>query len=107
MDKIIYNYEVASNTNFALAEFNLGRIYEKESNMNLALKYYIRASDDEDKPIIYKDKEIYDERLELSKKFVIFLITKFFLTAQNDAIDNRKEAKKYFNRSISKLKDLT
>lgn len=103
-DYIKYMYYKSSQNNFAIAEYNLGFIFEYEGNISESIKYYINASDHEDFPFKFHDIEYTDERLSISQMFVIrftnLKLTDYFLTNEDYA-----EAKKYFVRSFSKLID--
>ncbi|KAK8841347.1 hypothetical protein M9Y10_026961 [Tritrichomonas musculus] len=95
-------FERSSKDRFAIASYNLGYLYEKESNIEESIKYYIKASEDEDVPLMFHNRQINDERLEISKIFILCLnnlkLTHYYLSQENDA-----NAKIYFIKSISKL----
>lgn len=76
------------NTIFSLAEFNLGRIREKDKNFDESIKYYIHVSEHENEPLIYRGIARTYKRLEISKIFIIFLT-------------NLKLAEHYFTLNIS------
>lgn len=96
-----YFYKKAAKQGFALAEFNLGRLKEKEDNIDDAIQFYMRASDDENNPLVFKGKEIYDERFQLSKTFIICLtnlkLSLYFIKYDHD------NAQKYFARAFSSI----
>lgn len=81
-----YMYERSSKHHFALAEFNLGRIYEKENKESECIDHYKKASDDENQPLVFRNNICDDERLDISKSLIICLI-------------NLKLAKYYFSKS--------
>lgn len=96
-----YFYEKAAKQGFALAEFNLGRLKEKEENIDDAIQFYIRASDNENNPLVFKGKEIHDERFQLSKTFIICVtnlkLSLFFIKSDHS------NAQKYFTRAFSTI----
>lgn len=68
-----YMYERSSKHNFSLAEFNLGRMCESDDTIKESIEYYIRASEHEDEPLIYRGITREEKRLKISKKFIICL----------------------------------
>lgn len=105
-----YFYKKASNNNFALSEFNLGRLYEKKGNLNEAIELYIRASDHENDPLIFHNRISDDEILNLTKSFIICLndlkLIQYFLL--NDSLDpNYIKSKKYFIKVFAKIQTST
>ena len=95
-------YQRSSEHHFALAEYNLGYLREKENKIKDAIDYYIKASEDEDIQINFHGVVYKDKRLEISKMFIICmtnlkLVDYFFQS-------NLKDAKYYFIKAFSKLK---
>lgn len=103
-ERAINFYKKASEKDFVLASFNLGRIYENKKEIEKAIEYFMIASDNEDKPLMFQNEIIYDESYENSKTFIICLtnlkLCKHFLSK---SCNDREKGKKYFIRSFSKL----
>ncbi|KAK8842043.1 hypothetical protein M9Y10_026261 [Tritrichomonas musculus] len=103
VDNAKYMYQKASKNGFYLAEYNLGYLMEKDDKMIDALDHYIKASDNEDQPLIFHNFEHVDLRLETSKTFIICMtnlkICYFYLSQP----DKAEAARKYFIRSFSKI----
>lgn len=101
-----YLFGRSSKQNFALADFNLAHLYEIKKDEEKAIEYYIKASQDEDQPLLFRSNEIKDDGIELSKTFVCCLtnliLTDFYLSTEQTAI-NLESAKQYFISSLSKL----
>lgn len=69
-----YMFERSSKQKFALAEYNQGYLFECERNEEEAIKHCILASKYEKEPLKFRNiKLINDERLEISKTFIICL----------------------------------
>lgn len=68
-----YYFKKSSKKNFAVADYNLAYIYEKEGDIKKANEHYMKASNEANDPIIYRNPNLNDERYELSKKFIICL----------------------------------
>ncbi|KAK8847752.1 hypothetical protein M9Y10_018781 [Tritrichomonas musculus] len=102
LEKAEYMYKRSSEHHFALAEFNLARIKERNGKVEESIEYYLRASEDEDLPLMFRNMVSFDNRLEYSKAFIIcytnLKLSKYYLEKSNI-----EDAKKYFNRSVSKL----
>ncbi|KAK8870191.1 hypothetical protein M9Y10_008068 [Tritrichomonas musculus] len=99
-----YMYERSSKHHFALSEFNLGQLFEKEKEEK-AIQYFIQASNDENEPLIFHNFSHYDFQLSISKKFIICLANlKLSLYYLNKKL-NYEKSKKYFVRSFSSLND--
>ena len=92
-------YKRASKHNFAMASYNLGYMKEKEGNFKEATIFYIKASHDENDPLMFNGSSFNDPILNISKTFVIILanlkLVETFLI-----IKNFDESKKYFMASI-------
>lgn len=58
---------------FALASFNLAYLKEKENKIEESIKLYRKASMDENEPLFYRDEQILDKQLEISRLFIICL----------------------------------
>lgn len=71
IDKSIYLFEKVSKKHFSLSEFNLGYLYEIDNKTKESLEHYIKASEYESEPIVFRNRIIYDERLDISKTFII------------------------------------
>ncbi|KAK8897482.1 hypothetical protein M9Y10_015436 [Tritrichomonas musculus] len=68
-EKALKNTIVA--VKFPLVEYNLGYFYEvEEQNKDEAINHYINALEYENAPLIYKNVEIKDERLQISNLFI-------------------------------------
>ena len=48
-----------SKSKFALAEYNLGYLSEKQGNINEAFDFYIQVSDHENEPLIFHNNKYY------------------------------------------------
>ncbi|KAK8840589.1 hypothetical protein M9Y10_030800 [Tritrichomonas musculus] len=114
-----YMYQRSSKHNFALAFYNLGHLKEKEIQKNSEerkdkekdkdnresekyIEFYKQASDCEDCPLIFHNRQYYDKRLDISKTFIICMTNlKLFEYYFNKG--DLSESKKYFMRSLSKL----
>lgn len=59
--------------NFALALYNLGYLKEKDNKTVESILYYLKASENEDMPLMFHNFHHVDKRLEISKTFVICL----------------------------------
>ncbi|KAK8883528.1 hypothetical protein M9Y10_042620 [Tritrichomonas musculus] len=95
-------YERSSEHCFSLAEYNLGYLKEKSGREEESIEYYIKASEYEDKPLIFRNIEHQDTRLTISKTFVVcFTNLKLFEYYFNKG--NSDESRKYFIKSFSKL----
>lgn len=96
-----YMYLRSSKNNFALADYNLGYLYEN-NNIEKSIKYYIQSSEHEDCPLMYRGHQHFDKRLQVSKTLIICLanlkLTKHFFLQSN-----YEEAKKYFIKAFAKL----
>ncbi|KAK8895336.1 hypothetical protein M9Y10_023796 [Tritrichomonas musculus] len=110
-----YMYQRSSKHNFALAFYNLGHFKEKENQKKTEerkekdsqeseefIKYYKKASDSEDYPLIFHNRQYYDKRLEISKTFIICM-TNLKLCEYYFNKGEFEESNKYFTRSLSKL----
>ena len=97
-----HNYEKSSSNNFALAEYNIGYLKEKEGKKEESIYYYIKASEHEKEKLIFKNCCHYDKRLEISKTFII-CFTNLKLFQYYFELSNFEESKKYFVRSFSNL----
>ena len=95
-------YEKSATHNFALAEFNLGHLYEMNNNIKKAIDYFKRSSEHEDEELIFQGTSFSDDRIERSKMFIICL-TNLKLTLYYFLQDQFDESKKYFIKSLSKL----
>lgn len=95
-------YGRASEHNFSLSEFNIGHMFEKDNNIKEAIKYYIKASNDENK-LEFHGKYHLDKRLLLSNIFIICLtnlkLVLYYLTEEENYI----ESEYYFVKSLCKL----
>ena len=97
-----YMYQRSSKHNFALADYNLAFLYEKTNQSEKAIEYYIKASENEDEPLMFHNNKYYDKQLEISKIFIVCLsnliLVKYYLD-----MSELEDAKKYFNRAFSKI----
>ncbi|KAK8835369.1 hypothetical protein M9Y10_025134 [Tritrichomonas musculus] len=102
-ENVKYMFERSSQHKFSLAEFNLGILYENENDIEKSIEYFIRASEHENEPLIYRDIRRVDKRLEISKLFIICLVD-FKLIDYYFLQNNFGESKKYFIKLINRLK---
>ncbi|KAK8838036.1 Interleukin-1 receptor-associated kinase 4 [Tritrichomonas musculus] len=98
-----YMYKRSSKHNFALAEFNLARIKEKDNKIEKSIKYYSRCSEHEDESLKFHNHIHHDKRLEISKIFIICLAN-MKLVEYHFIQSNYEEAKKFFSKAFSKIK---
>ena len=106
-------YQRSSKHNFALAYYNFGHLKEKTKRKEKEnkkenqeseeyIEYYKKASDGEDCPLIFHNRQYYDKRLEISKTFIICLanliLSDFYFSQAN-----YDESRKYFIKSLAKL----
>lgn len=68
-----YMYTRSSEHKFSLAKYNLGHLYEENKNEQKAFEYYIKASEDEDELLVYRNANIEDDEIEISKNFIMCL----------------------------------
>lgn len=97
-----YMYQRASKNKFALSEYNQGYILENEGKIEESIQFYIRAIELKDEPLIFKNKQHYDKRLDISKKFVI-CFTNLKLVDYYLSKSNYNEAKNYFNKAFTEI----
>ena len=97
-----YFYNKSSKQEFCLAEFNLGYLKEKEEKIDESIKFYIKASKHQEKPLIFQKNNHYDERLEISKTFIMCL-TNLKLAVYYLSESKYDESKKYFIKAYEKL----
>lgn len=100
IEKAKYWFQRPSEHNFALSEYNLGFLYEKEGKTDKSIGYYLRASDDISNPFIFQDYLYNDERLNISSLFIICLANLLNIFFSNKEYDI---SKKYFIRSLYKI----
>ena len=80
IDKAKYFYSRASDNSFALSEFNKGRLVEFNDKNSDCFDLYDKVIEHEKQPFIFQNYLYYDERLEISKSFIICYINlKFYL----------------------------
>ena len=98
-----YMYERSSKHNFALAQYNLGYLCEIDNKPEQSIQHYINASNNQDAPLIFHNRVFSDSRLDISKMFIICFtnlkLVDFYLLKQD-----YEESRKYFIRSLAKLK---
>ena len=97
-----YMYERGSKQNFAPAEYNLGHLFESQGLVKESIENYIKASEDEDQPLVFQGHNHYDERLEVSKTFIICLAN-LKLTKHYCSTSDYAKAKQYFIKSFAKI----
>ena len=94
--KARYYYEKASESKFALADFNLGYLYEMQGLIEQSIEHYNKAIQNENELLTLKSEVIYDKRLEESKKIIICLaylkVIRYYLT-NNHSEENIQQAK--------------
>lgn len=103
MEEAEYMYSKSSKKHFALAEYNLGHMKEKEGKLKESIEFYINASNDEYQNLVFLGKIHNDKRLKISIKFVI-CFTNLKLTKYYFLNGNYDESKKYFIKAFTKLK---
>ena len=95
-------YKRASEHSFCLTEYNLGYMKEKEEKQKESIDFYLKASSHEDEKLTFQGQSHFDERLEISKTFVICLanlkLARYYLMES----DNEK-SRKYFIKSLTKI----
>lgn len=91
-EKAKYMYERASKHHFALSEFNLAQISEKEES----IIHYLNASEYENEQLTFHKHIIKDERLEASKSFII-CYTNLILTRYYYSTEKNKSIKFFLN----------
>ena len=97
-----YMFQKASKQKFAIAEYNLGFLYEQSNIIEESIEMYKKASNDEDEPFIFRNKSYEDKRLNISKAFII-CFTDLKLTFYYLSVSDYQESKKYFIKSFSKF----
>ncbi|KAK8889305.1 hypothetical protein M9Y10_034051 [Tritrichomonas musculus] len=97
-----YMYERASKHNFAPAEYNLGHLFESQGLVKESIEQYTKASEDEDQPLVFQGHNHYDERLEVSKTFIVCLAN-LKLTKHYCSTSDYAKAKQYFIKSFAKI----
>lgn len=97
-------FEEAGKQGFALAYYNLGFMNEQNEEIEKAIYFYNQASKNEDAPLIFKNKLIEDEYLEISKTFIICLtnlkLTIYYLSKKNYT----QQSEYYFQKVFNKMK---
>ncbi|KAK8886756.1 hypothetical protein M9Y10_042225 [Tritrichomonas musculus] len=96
----------SSENAFALSDFILGKIDEKENNTKDSIQHYINASENEDKPLCFRNRKYYDKRLEISKKFII-CCTNLKLSLYYFTESDLPKSKKYFVKAFSKISSIS
>lgn len=71
IDDAQHFFEEASKSHFAISEYNLAYIYEEKGKIEESIEHYINASNFENDEVIFRNHKIEDERLEISKLFII------------------------------------
>ena len=99
-----YMYERSSKHSFALAEYNLGYMKEKDEKIDEAIEFYVKASDHEEEPLIFHNIQYIDIRLEVSKVFILRFVN-LKLCVYYLSKSNLDESKKFFIKSLSKLEE--
>mgnify|MGYP001070732352 CR=1 FL=1 len=96
-------YQRSLRHKFALAEYNLGYLKEKENNINESINLYSQASEHEDEPFIFRNMEFNDIRLKLSQTFIFRYVNlklcEFYISEKN-----LEKAGQYFVKAFDKLK---
>lgn len=99
LDNAKHMFNRALEHNFPLADFNIAHLLEQDGKYNESFEHYVKASNNENEKLRFRNIIIYDEKLDLSKIFIIFLtnlkITQFYLSNNNEL-----NAKKYFIKAI-------
>lgn len=102
-DNARYMFEKSAKHNFSLSEYNIGYMLEKDNKIDESIQWYIKASEHENEPLIYRNIVHNDKRLEISKKFILCL-TNLKLVEYYFSLKKYDDSKKYFIKSINKLK---
>ena len=104
-----YMFKKAAKKKFALADYNLGYLYESRGFIEESIQHYIQASQNEDEKLVFHDLVHQDKRLEISKKFIVCLanlkIFVYYFTHEN-AIESEKYFCKSFQNLILNSEDL-
>ena len=87
VDKAIYYFEQASKKGYIYAYNNLGNIYEKEENYELAFKYYLKSADDGESWACNKIGNFYMNGIYVEKD--PHLAFEYYLKGANAPIKNR------------------
>lgn len=98
-----YMYTRSSENNLALADFNLGNLKEVKGEIEESIKFYIKASNNEDAPFLFHGDEYEDDRLIISQTFII-CYTNLKLTEYYFSKGEYDESKKFFIKSFAKIK---
>ena len=102
IDDAKYMYKKSAKKKFALADFNLAKLYEKQGKIEKSIKHYIIASENEDSPLIFHNFEFFDILLFISTIFIM-CFTNLKLTEYYFSKSNFKESKKYFLKAFAKF----
>ena len=99
-----YMYERSSKHNFAIAEFNLGKLFENEGKIKESIEHYLKASDYENEKIVFRNQIIDDERLNISKTFIICFtnlkLADYYLHLESTKISNEKIKTSFYFKAI-------
>ena len=97
-----YFFERSSKHHFALSEYNIGHIKENKGSIEESIQHYIKASEDEDSPLIFRDIEHFDKRLSISKIFVISFVN-LKLVEHYILKNDYDQSKNYFIKAFKKI----
>ena len=53
-------YQKASEKNFQLSHYNLGYLMKMEGNVDEAIKFYIKASENENNPLTFRQYQLFN-----------------------------------------------
>lgn len=102
IDNAEYMFKRSSKHHFAMAEYNLGYLKELNGKIEESIDYYKKASEDENYPLIFRNNINNDERLRISKAFIICFVD-LKLVDYYLGKSNFSAAKKFFIKAYSKL----
>lgn len=102
IEKAKHFYERSSENNYAIADYNLGYLYEINGKIDESIKYYIKAVENKNEGFLFHNKEYKSGSLNSSRIFVI-CYTNFKLVDYYIENLNYSESKKYFLKIFSIL----
>ena len=97
-----YMYERSSKNNFALAEFNLGQLKEKQEKFDESIQHFLKASEIKNSNLIFRKTNHHDKRLEISNTFIMCFVN-LKLTCYYFTKSIFNESKKYFIKSFENI----
>lgn len=97
----------ADKINHSMPEYNLGYLYEQENDLEKAVYYYQKASDNESNPLIFRRQTIYDNSVEISKSLMLCaanLRLVVYYLQQTNITNHLMKAYEYFVRAGNNIK---